>query len=122
MGLFLISPERIEANRAVLDEGESRHLLKVLRKRPGDVIELSDGRGHYFEGRIVQGRDTAQVEILKAVDSPTSPPPHLILCQALLKNPRMDWLVEKAAELQVQALFPFSSERSVVKVPPGRDG
>ncbi len=43
-------------------------------------------------------------------------PPYFILYQAILKNPRMDWLIEKTVELGVSAIIPFLPERSVIRI------
>src|SRR5262249_33947111 len=42
--------------------------------------------------------------------------PEIFLCPALLKNPRMDWLTEKATEVGATAIFPYLADRGVVRI------
>src|SRR4030095_16772138 len=121
MGLFLISAKQIENNRVLLNETESHHLIKVLRKKNGDTLQLSDGEGNYYEGRLILEANGIAVQILKTLAEAKASDSPLVLCPALLKNPRMDWLMEKACELQADAVFPYLSERTVVKAPSGRE-
>lgn len=116
MPIFLISPQSIQGNRAFLDADESHHLTHVLRKKAGDKISLTNGEGDYFEGKILETKDRAVIEILSFKKSAPSDRPQIILAPALLKNPRMDWLIEKATELGASAILPFLPERSVVKI------
>lgn len=37
-----------------LNETESKHCIKVLRLNAGDQIELIDGKGNFFEAKIVE--------------------------------------------------------------------
>ncbi len=120
MKLFLISPDQIEGQVATLNATESHHLLHVLRKKKGDILFLSDGQGQTFEAKILENQEPVIVEIL-SIKKSVSKSPRLILCQAILKNPRMDWLVEKATELGVHTLLPFLSERSTVKCASEKD-
>jgi 16S rRNA (uracil1498-N3)-methyltransferase len=116
MPLFLISPHQIKGNQAILDKTESHHLIHVHRKKVGDLIGLMDGRGNYLEGKILAIDDSVRVEILSSKTQSQEVGPSLILCQAILKNPRMDWLIEKATELGAHAIVPFLSHRDVVKI------
>lgn len=115
MPLFLISPDHIQGNKAVLDETESHHIVHVLRKKVGETISLSNGRGDSFEGKIIEAKERVVLEIIEAQKQDSADLPELILCPALLKNPRMDWLIEKAVELGVHSVLPFVSARAVVK-------
>ena len=37
-----------------LDPEESRHCIKVLRKKQHDLIELVDGKGNFYQGIITE--------------------------------------------------------------------
>ncbi len=39
---------KIENGLALLDEEESRHLVSVLRKKPGDRLDITDGKGKFY--------------------------------------------------------------------------
>ncbi len=116
MGLFLISESDIR-DTVSLNPEESHHLIHVMRKKKGDKIELSNGQGSYFSAEILQIESPVLLKILSTRSSETaSSLPSLILCPALLKNPKMDWLMEKATELGASQILPFISDRGVVEV------
>ena len=108
-------PERPVQGRLTLRGDEARHLGRVLRLGPGDVVEVFDGRGFATRARVeVVERDRVE---LQAVGSPLpdrTGPCRLTLATAVPKGERFDWLVEKATELGVERLVPLVTERSVV--------
>lgn len=96
---------------------EDFHYLKhVLRLRAGDPVILFDGAGNEFEA-LIEGFDGPRVllEIReeRRVDDPTPP---VILAQALPKEGKMDFIVQKATELGVRAIIPFTSARTVPRL------
>lgn len=98
-----------------LDETESHHLAKVLRKNLDDVVELFDGHGASATA-VVERIEKRKVHLrirdeLKFEPVPTST---LTLAVAPPKGDRFRWLVEKATELGVDKLIPLNTERSVV--------
>ncbi len=112
---FFISEENIQGRRATLSAVESRHLKLVLRKKIGDAIQLLSGKGKAYDGNIVQLEPQVEIEIhsTQILEEVTSP--LLVLCPAVLKNNKMDWLIEKATELGIHRILPFESEHGVVK-------
>jgi len=84
---------------------ESRHAVKVLRLRAGDVLEITDGKGALYEARI-STPDSSKCGFT-IVQTKTSPPrPFRIhLAVAPTKNTdRIEWLVEKATEIGVDEI------------------
>ncbi|RFO96459.1 16S rRNA (uracil(1498)-N(3))-methyltransferase [Rhodoferax lacus] len=107
-----------------LPSGAARH-VQVLRLQPGDSITLFnhgpgwDGAspGGEFEARVtLMGRSQVQVEIgsHQAVEREARRAVHLAV--GMPANERMDWLVEKAAELGVASIQPLMTERSVLRL------
>ena len=91
----------------------------VMRLRLGDAVTLIDENGSTWMGTISAfDRDGADIRVAK-VEAPRSHPA-LILAAAIVKGPRMDFIVEKAAELGANELWPIVCARSVGK-PPGRE-
>ena len=88
-----------------LDQDQTHHLLHVLRARSGEKVSVFDGRGREALGEIVgvRGRDA----VLRLLEAPrfTKPPScRLTLVQALPKGSRMDFIIEKATELNTRAI------------------
>jgi 16S rRNA (uracil1498-N3)-methyltransferase len=111
---------------AVLDlpAGAARH-VQVLRLQPGDAITLFNhgpgwactSPGGEFEARVtLMGRSQVQVEVgaHHAVEREAQRRVHLAV--GMPANERMDWLVEKAAELGVASIQPLMTERSVLRL------
>lgn len=104
-----------------LSEKESEHCVRTLRHRNGDQVRLTDGKGGLATGTIVDDHPKHCVlevsDYLPQVEIPTL---RLHLAIAPTKNmDRMEWLLEKAVEVGVQAvtfLFCDHSERPRVNL------
>ncbi len=103
-----------------LDAEESRHAVRVLRMREGDIINVTDGRGNLYRCRILQANDRAcVVEVAEQEFSISNSQFSIHLAVAPTKNPaRMEWLVEKAVEIgvgEITLLQCDHSERTFLK-------
>jgi 16S rRNA (uracil1498-N3)-methyltransferase len=83
--------------------------------KPGDVINLFDGSGSNYSARVESVRDEELSGIILGVTQTHKPVININLYQSVPKGERLDWLVEKAAELGVNSLIPIEAQRSVVK-------
>jgi 16S rRNA (uracil1498-N3)-methyltransferase len=97
-----------------LTEDEAAHCGRVMRKEPGDRIEIFDGEGRVTVCVITQvTKSTVQAQIES--ESNVSPFPTAIhLLPALIKNEPFEWLLEKAVELGAASIQPIVTERTVV--------
>jgi hypothetical protein len=99
-----LSPDEV-----ALDERSRHHLERVLRVRAGEPIELVDGRGGLARARwAASGRARIDERL------PPQPPPRdpLVLAVAPPRLPRLEWLVEKACELDVSELVLIDAARA----------
>ena len=99
-----------------LPPGPARH-VQVLRLQPGDPLPLFDGRGGEFAARVTHmGR--SEVRVLVEAHDPVEREAALRvhLAVGMPANERMDWLVEKAAELGAASIQPLLAERSVLRL------
>ena len=111
-----------------LPPGPARH-VQVLRMQPGQTITLFNRgpgwdaglqaaapSGEYEAKITLMGRSQVQVQIgvHSARECEVSRPVSIAI--VMPANERMDWLVEKATELGVAAIYPLTSERSVVRL------
>jgi len=94
----------------------AHHAGQVLRLREGDELVLFNGEGGEFRGSLhgtgrelrVSLKDYAAIDRLTPLD--------ITLVQALAVADKMDWIVQKAAELGVRCVQPVAAERSVLKL------
>ncbi len=94
-----------DLNVTHLTQEESRHAVKVLRLRDGDNIELADGQGHLCQAVITETdeRETG-FRITEKKHIPQRPY-SIHLAIAPTKNiDRIEWMVEKCAEIGVEKI------------------
>jgi len=93
------------------------HLLRVLRLRAGEAIELFDGEGQRAAARLETEHPSGAVA---RIDGPRTRQPlahlQIRLAQALPQGDKMDWVVEKAVELGVSSIQPLQAIHSVVRL------
>ena len=117
MARFFVPRKSINHQRATVEGPELDHLRKVLRLGPGDPIIVFDDAGWEHEAVIRSlSAQTAQIEILRSVQAERESPLRLVLAVGLTKGEKMDFVVEKATELGVQAIVPFVSAYTVPKL------
>ena len=99
------------------DKEESRHIIKVLRKKDSDILHVTNGLGLLFETEITLASDNkCIVEVLSIKKSP-EPKFRLHLAVAPTKmNDRFEWFLEKATEIGIQEITPVICDRSERKV------
>lgn len=99
------------------DKEESRHIIKVLRKKDSDILHVTNGLGLLFETEITLASDNkCIVEVLSIKKSP-EPKYRLHLAVAPTKmNDRFEWFLEKATEIGIQEITPIICDRSERKV------
>jgi 16S rRNA (uracil1498-N3)-methyltransferase len=112
---YYISPENIIGGRFKLAGQEAHHLLDVKRCKPGDAVELFDGTGKSYSARVESARDGEIAGIIINETQGHTPAVAINLFTAVPKGERLDWLIEKAAELGVASVIPVVSARSVAK-------
>ncbi len=92
------------------------HINNVLRKKRGDIISLSDGRGHRYEVELgAAARSEVHARIIHKELVPRKHTMHITLGFVPVKGSRNDTVVEKGTELGVARFIIFASERSVLK-------
>jgi len=100
---------------ATLRDDEAHHLARVMRGKPGDVVELFDGAGVEYAARVVSvDRRTVELEVLSQTAVDREATRALTLGVAFPKGDRQKWLVEKCVELGVACIVPLATERTVV--------
>ena len=106
-----------------LPPAAARH-VQVLRLQPGDALSLFNGRGDgqpgsegEFDATVARmGRSEVEVIVGAYTATAREAGRAIHLAVGMPANERMDWLVEKAAELGAASIQPLMSERSVLRI------
>ena len=102
-----------EQRRFVLEQHESRYLRKVLRLRPGDQVDVTDGCGHLWTARLLEDH---RLELCSGIEAASqqvaAPSPKLGLAIAVIRR-GMDDVMRMACELGVDQLQPIHCQRCV---------
>ena len=103
-----------------LPEDESHHAVKVLRLQTGDSVLVMDGQGTMYHATIAVAHPKhCVVNSLERVDTTSTRSYYLHIAIAPTKNiDRLEWFVEKAAEIGIDEISPIFctfSERKVLK-------
>ncbi len=117
MQLFYIQNPKKEI---ILSSEESKHATKVLRKKEGDILNFTDGKGGFYKAEItVADTRKCRLQIISSEQKPKQHDYHLHIAIAPTKNmDRYEWFLEKATEIGVDEITPIicdHSERKVLK-------
>ena len=102
------------------DKEESKHIVKVLRKKESDTIFITNGLGFLFESEIILASEKkCEVKITKETfQEPDKFYTHIAVAPTKM-NDRLEWFLEKATEIGIHEITPIicdHSERKVYKI------
>jgi 16S rRNA (uracil1498-N3)-methyltransferase len=101
----------------LLDQQASAHVAHVMRRTVGDAVTVFNGNGYDVHACIVmikKNKVTLELEKRRPVSPPSPLETHL--AQVISRGERMDYAIQKAVELGVNAITPIFSERCGVKL------
>lgn len=103
-----------------LDAEESRHALKVLRLKAGDLIEITDGKGNIYTAAVAEIKKNLCYFHLRATRQTDHKKFSVHIGIAPTKNmERMEWFVEKATEIgidEISFILCKNSERKTLNL------
>ncbi len=110
----------IDGNIHVLDENESKHIIKVLRMRSGMPVKLIDGKGNLYEGEIEDDNfKRCSIRITSVKSDFEKRSYHLHIAISPLKNTeRLEWFIEKSVEIGIDTITPLichNTEKQKIK-------
>ena len=104
-----------------LSPEESHHLCSVLRSPPGTPLTLLDGAGRSAPATLESPHKKHAIVRIPPDSPPSSAPPppfRRILLQALIREQRMDSVVQKAVELGASEIWPLQTAHAIVRISP----
>ncbi|MBE7691378.1 16S rRNA (uracil(1498)-N(3))-methyltransferase [Tenacibaculum finnmarkense] len=121
MQLFFNPDITTETTQITFDKEESRHIVRVLRKKEGDILQITNGAGFLFSVSITIANDKrCLTTVVKYEEKPKNRDYYLHVAIAPTKNnDRLEWFLEKATEIGIDEITPIicdNSERKIVKI------
>jgi 16S rRNA (uracil1498-N3)-methyltransferase len=115
MPRFFMSGHVRLGQAAIITGNDARHLTRVLRMGPGDVLEIVDSSGKEYYARIKTGsvhRVTLEV-VSEGSGMSREPAVFITILQGLPKGDKMDKVVRGNTEIGVSRFVPVITERSI---------
>ena len=117
MQLFYLENPKDEI---ILSAEESKHATKVLRKKEGDILNFTDGKGAFYKAEIIVADSRkCRLKVVSTEQKEKQHNYHLHIAIAPTKNmDRFEWFLEKATEIGIDEITPIicsHSERKVIK-------
>jgi 16S rRNA (uracil1498-N3)-methyltransferase len=99
------------------DKEESKHIIKVLRKKDTDILFVTNGLGFLFKTEITLASDSKCTVQIISFEKKEESKFKLHLAVAPTKmNDRFEWFLEKATEIGIHEITPIICDRSERKV------
>lgn len=94
---------------------DSYHITKVMRMNVGDNIEVVFNENEYI-CEITSLEKCVKCKINTKLEKKERKIPKVVIAQALVKEQKMDYILQKSTELGVFSIIPIFTERSIIKV------
>lgn len=104
----------IKKKDMLLEESDIRHIKKVMRMNINDKIEVVyNNKLHICE---ITSLEPFNIKVIEELDENKKTRIELTVAVALIKEQKMDLILQKLTELGVSRIIPVSMERSIVKL------
>ncbi|MEC7773075.1 MAG: RsmE family RNA methyltransferase [Bacteroidota bacterium] len=114
MNLFYSNFNKSDSD-IILDEIDSKHLSKSLRKKVGDIIRVTNGEGIEIRGEIIRLGKNIKIKIINKIKH-RKKDISIHIAMSPLKNPsRFEWFVEKSTEIGISEITPIITKFSEKK-------
>ena len=107
--------DKIDSEIITLSKDDSYHIKKVMRMRLNDKIELVSNKVCYIAEIVDINSELVAVKIIEEKEENPELGIKVTLVQSLVKEQKMDFIIQKATELGVSEIIPYEATRSVVK-------
>src|SRR5256885_9118718 len=117
---FFAEPGDLDTDRLTIQGEDARHLAVVRRASPGDLVQISDGRGTTVAARLTSvaaGGVGAEI-VDRTLTAAPSPP--VVVHQGLAKGDKVDGVIRHLVEMGVDGIVVFEAGRSVARWDPAR--
>jgi len=103
-----------DTQQITFNKEESRHIVKVLRKKEGDTLYLTDGKGNLYTSKINIANDKKCLSTIFGTTKKSLGRDYKlhIAIAPTKNNDRLEWFLEKATEIGIDEITPIISNNS----------
>lgn len=100
----------------ILEADDHRHISRVLRARPGEIVTITDGCGNWRQGAVPADWTDPSIGLVGLGTVHVVPRPQtLCVAVALVKADKPETVVQKLTELGIARVVLLSAAHSVVR-------
>lgn len=117
MQRYFAPPHLFTDHEVTIQGDDVHHIVNVMRARVGEEILVSDGAGRTARAKLaLLSPKEVKAEVVEWLTEQRELPIRVTIGQGLPKGEKMEWILQKGTELGAYSFFPFSSERTIVKL------
>lgn len=98
-----------------LSQDDSYHITKVMRNSIGDLVEVVIDKKLYI-CEIIEINNLVTVKKKEEIETDSELDCFVTIAQSLVKEQKMDLILQKSCELGVSEVIPINTTRSIVKL------
>ncbi len=98
-----------------LSKDDSYHITKVMRNNLGDKVEVVINKKLNI-CEIINIDNNVTVKKIEEIETDSELPCHITIAQSLVKEQKMDLILQKCCELGASEIIPVNTTRSIVKL------
>ena len=104
--------KNIKENKIILSNSDMHHIKNVMRMKENDKVEVVFNKKTY----LCSLDNNLELHIESVIDEDKELPKEIIAIIGLVKEQKMDLVLQKLTELGVSKIIPVNMERSIVKL------
>jgi 16S rRNA (uracil1498-N3)-methyltransferase len=119
---FFVDPDHISSDQVTIDAEQTKHIEKVLRLKPGEKVQVFDGRGREYTVILTGKENGLLVGSIICEETALPSKLHLTLIQGIAKGDKMDTIIQKAVEVGCSCIIPVATQYTIVHLDRDRAG
>lgn len=100
----------------IIDDEDKRHIINVMRMNIGECFNIVYDKTLYTCRITNITKKDVKYEIIEKMKLENNKKYKVILATSLIKEQKMDYVLQKSTELGVDEIIPIISERTIIKV------
>lgn len=114
MQRYFVPSDQFDEKRVVITGEDARHIHKVMRMKPSDMIVCANNKGDAYLCKIDLCEDgKVLASIFERLEVDPELPIRVTIAQGIPKADKFDTIVQKGTECGAAEFIPFQAERSV---------